>query len=96
MKVDVWCLGLLFVELLTLEYVYEWGLGVLGAKVGNKEDQSLSTLLTNIPEHFPPKIVDTCRQMLSRRPQDRPSMDAVLHTLQGIETNLNTQGEKRV
>ena len=24
MKVDVWCLGLLFVELLTLEYVFEW------------------------------------------------------------------------
>ena len=95
MKVDVWCLGLLFVELLTLEYVYEWGLGVLGAKVGNKEDQSLSTLLTNIPEHFPPQIVDICRQMLSRRPQDRPSMDAVLHTLQGIETNLNTKGEKK-
>jgi serine/threonine protein kinase len=88
MKVDVWCLGLLFVELLTLEYVFEWDLGILGARVLNKGDTSLHTLLENIPKHFPSRIVTLCRKMLSSKPYDRPAAADIVKELAEIRDKI--------
>ena len=85
-KVDVWCFGLLALELLTLTFTWERG-GLPGA-CALQGDSHLAESLADVPRHFPRTLVDLVRLMLSRQPWQRPTARAVLDRLREITVQL--------
>ena len=66
--VDMWGCGLLFVELLTLEFTWERQ-GLVGARALN---EGLEFLFDEIPKHYlNRRVLDTIRMLLTVRPEER-------------------------
>lgn len=85
-QVDVWCFGLLCVELLTSKFVYERA-GLIGARV-LENPAYVETIIREIPEYFPEELRATVRAMLQSPAKMRPpirkvaaDLDAMLQTI---------------
>ena len=73
-KADIWSLGVIFFQLIYLEYPFK----------GNNEAQILGNILEGNkkeiknPNSYDPKLIDLINKMLSKRPEERPSAEEIL------------------
>ena len=94
-KVDVWCLGLVLYELLSLTFVCEH-VGLLGA-LAIKSAAAVPAMLENIPEEagYSTEIRKVALRMLAVDPAERPSMEAILRKkLLARHTKPHRQGRQ--
>jgi len=87
-KIDVYSVGLIYYELLTLEHP----LRSFVADPSNPNDWRRAHLFTRPPnvgsqrKELPPELSQLVTRMVAKRPQDRPDWDEVLRRLSGSES----------
>ena len=73
-KADIWSLGIIFFQLIYLEYPFK----------GKNEAQILASILEGNkkelknPNSYDPKLIELINKMLSKRPEERPSAEEIL------------------
>ena len=82
-QIDIWCLGLIAVEILSMTFLWERP-GLVGARV-LQGSEVISEMLDDIPKHFGNDLVDLASSMLQVEPLLRPSADDVVDLLRRME-----------
>ena len=83
-KIDIWCCGLLLVELLTLQFTWERS-GLVGARALG---EGIGFLVEEIPSGFPKTILRVCQQLLDVNPSTRLSAAALKSALEKLFPEL--------
>jgi serine/threonine protein kinase len=83
-KIDMWCCGLVFVELLSLQFTWERP-GLVGARALR---DGLDFIFEDIPTGYPDAVLSVCRRVLDRNPCARLSASGLKSALEAVFPEL--------
>ena len=74
-KVDIWSLGLIFYQLVILDYPFE---GITNEEMQNNIIKGKKKEIPKDCNNFDPKFIELLNEMLSLRPDERPTAEEIL------------------